>query len=116
MAKKVSYALKDERSLLGYLPSNAFTNNYGYGPFGVGPSNSGFDSFGFWKTKYTNSGLNPLYTWQSYRNYYGEFAVHNNRYNNPAPADFENLQEERFGPYYNGIWGYVDHSPYWNGK
>ncbi|VDN06942.1 unnamed protein product [Thelazia callipaeda] len=94
---------------------NTFTNNYGYGLFGLGPNNAGFDGFGFWRDKFQNSGLPPLYTWQSHRNYYGEFAVHKNRYGNQAPVSLEELRQERYGPFYNGVWGFKNHSPYWFG-
>ena len=110
------------------MKRNKFTNNYGYGPFGAGPQNGGFDSFGYYKDKFYNSGVPPVYTWASYRNYYPEFTVHKNKYGRPAPADFEALAEERWGkllqktglnffvgPYYNGVWGYRDHSRYWYG-
>uniref|UniRef100_A0A914PII2 Uncharacterized protein n=1 Tax=Panagrolaimus davidi TaxID=227884 RepID=A0A914PII2_9BILA len=111
---------------------NGFTNNYGYGPFGLGPANAGFDSFGFYKDKFYNSGLPALHTYSTYRNYYQEFVVHKDRakfpgffeefsqykgrHGNAQPDKFEVLQQERFGPYYNGVWGYADHSPYWYGK
>ncbi|KAK0395271.1 hypothetical protein QR680_001195 [Steinernema hermaphroditum] len=110
---------------------NGFTNNYGYGPFGVGPANGGFDSFGFYKDKFYNSGLPAKYTFSSYRNYYEEYHQHKdrNRFKNfyeefsqyknretrPVAGKFEILQQERFGPYYNGVWGNIDHSPYWFG-
>ncbi|CAI2327670.1 unnamed protein product [Caenorhabditis sp. 36 PRJEB53466] len=95
---------------------NDFTNNYGYGPFGIGPTNGGFDSFGFYRDKFYNSGLPPLYTHAAYRNYYHEISFHKNKYGQPAPTDFEVLQQERFGPYYDGVWGYADHSKNWFGK
>ncbi|CAI5440993.1 unnamed protein product [Caenorhabditis angaria] len=95
---------------------NDFTNNYGYGPFGVGPTNGGFDSHGFYRDKFYNSGLPPLYTHAAYRNYYHEISFHKNKYGKPAPTDFEVLQQERFGPYYDGVWGYSDHSNNWFGK
>ncbi|CAL2031731.1 unnamed protein product [Caenorhabditis brenneri] len=95
---------------------NDFTNNYGYGPFGVGPTNGGFDSYGFYRDKFYNSGLPPLYSFASYRNYYHEISFHKNKYGQPAPTDFEVLQQERFGPYYDGVWGYADHSKNWFGK
>ncbi|CAB3404793.1 unnamed protein product [Caenorhabditis bovis] len=94
---------------------NDFTNNYGFGPFGVGPANGGFDSYGFYKDKFYNSGLPALYTHAAYRNYYHEISFHKNKYGKPAPTDFEVLQQERFGPYYDGVWGYADHSPNWFG-
>ncbi|KAJ1353489.1 hypothetical protein KIN20_010127 [Parelaphostrongylus tenuis] len=31
------------------IKRNGFVNNYGYGPHGIGPSNVGVDSFGFFK-------------------------------------------------------------------
>uniref|UniRef100_A0A914C3P8 Secreted protein n=1 Tax=Acrobeloides nanus TaxID=290746 RepID=A0A914C3P8_9BILA len=112
---------------------NDFTNNYGYGPFGIGPSNAGFDSFGFYKDKFYNSGLPAKYTFASYRNYYQEAVVpyglenptkkgfYENFNNYPTLLKhlndkFEVLQQDRFGPYYNGVWGYADHSPDWYGK
>ncbi|PAV72205.1 hypothetical protein WR25_00030 [Diploscapter pachys] len=97
------------------IKRNDFSNNFGYGPFGIGPSNGGFDSFGFYRDKFYNSGLPPLYTHAAYRNYYHEISFHKNRYGQPAPTDFETLQQERFGPYYNGVWGYADQSPHWFG-
>lgn len=66
--------------------------------------------------KFYNSGLPPLYTFAAYRNYYHEISFHKNKYGLPAPTNFEILQQERFGPYYNGVWGNVDQSPYWFGK
>ena len=92
---------------------NGFTNNYGYGPFGVGPSNGGFDSFGFYKDKFYNSGLPPKYTFSSYRNYYPEYIYHPNRGSFPGffeefslfkgrhgdvlPDNFELKQQHRYG-------------------
>uniref|UniRef100_A0A0K0CVB2 Uncharacterized protein n=1 Tax=Angiostrongylus cantonensis TaxID=6313 RepID=A0A0K0CVB2_ANGCA len=98
------------------IKRNGFVNNYGYGPHGIGPNNVGVDSFGFFKDKFYNSGLPPLYTFAAYRNYYHEISFHKNKYGLPAPTNFEILQQERFGPYYNGVWGNVDQSPYWFGK
>ncbi|CAJ0581675.1 unnamed protein product, partial [Mesorhabditis spiculigera] len=107
--------------LLGFVHSsirvkrNGFTNSYGYGPMGVGPTNGGFDSFGFYRDKYYNAGLPPLYTFQAYRNYYHEISFHKNKYGQPAPSTFEELQQERYGPYYKGVWGYAHQSPNWFG-
>ncbi|PIO74540.1 hypothetical protein TELCIR_03446 [Teladorsagia circumcincta] len=77
---------------------NDFTNNFGYGPHGIGPSNVGVDSFGFFKEKSYNGGLPPLYTHASYRNYYGDISFHKNKYGLPAPMNFESSQQEGFGP------------------
>ncbi|KAH7702042.1 hypothetical protein AAVH_30816, partial [Aphelenchoides avenae] len=110
---------------------NDFTNDYGYGPHGVGPSNGGFDSFGYYKDKFYNSGLPGKYTWATYRNYYEEslqrpqgrlpgfFEVFTKIKGWTSLAlweKFEILQQERFGPFYNGYWGAYDHSPEWFGK
>ncbi|TMS34968.1 hypothetical protein L596_002458 [Steinernema carpocapsae] len=121
----------DAELVLKRVKRNGFTNNYGYGPYGLGPTNGGFDSFGFYKDKFYNSGLPAKYTFSSYRNYYEEYHQHKdrNRFKNfyeefssyknretrPVAGKFEILQQERFGPYYNGVWGNVDHSPYWFG-
>ncbi|KJH43727.1 hypothetical protein DICVIV_10263 [Dictyocaulus viviparus] len=78
---------------------NGFLNNYGYGPHGVGPANIGVDSFGFFKDKFYNSGMPPLYTHAAYRNYYHEISFHKNKYGLPAPTNFDILQQERFGKY-----------------
>uniref|UniRef100_A0A7E4V5P4 Conserved secreted protein n=1 Tax=Panagrellus redivivus TaxID=6233 RepID=A0A7E4V5P4_PANRE len=118
-----------------HFEPNGFTNNFGYGPHGIGPTNGGFDSFGFYKDKFYNSGLPPKYTWASYRNYYREFMRVTDRSKFPGfmeefahivfygrggaaeqKVKYELKQQDRFGPYYNGVWGYADHSPHWYGK
>ncbi|VDM56817.1 unnamed protein product [Angiostrongylus costaricensis] len=83
--------------LCSRIKRNGFVNNYGYGPHGIGPNNVGIDSFGFFKDKFYNSGLPPLYTFAAYRNYYHEISFHKNKYGLPAPTNFEILQQERFG-------------------
>uniref|UniRef100_A0AC35TV63 Uncharacterized protein n=1 Tax=Rhabditophanes sp. KR3021 TaxID=114890 RepID=A0AC35TV63_9BILA len=111
-----------------------YTNNYGYGLSGWGPqgASAGTDGFGFVRDKYYNSAGPPLYTWSSYRNYYEEAPVHanrkrfktfleefimfKNRHINAQPTKFEMMQQERYGPYYNGVWGNNNHSPDWFGK
>src|SRR4051794_21565810 len=93
---------------------NDFTNNFGYGPTGIGPQNGGFDSFGFYRDKFYNSGLPAKYTWSAYRNYYEEGRTPFQQENptkqsfyesfNKYPIllehfgdEFEVLQQERFG-------------------
>ena len=49
------------------------------------------------RDKFYNSGLPPLYTYQSYRNYYHEISFHKNKYGLPAPTNFEIKQWERYG-------------------
>ncbi|WKX94146.1 hypothetical protein Q1695_011422 [Nippostrongylus brasiliensis] len=93
-----------------------FLNSYGYGTYGMGPNNIGLDSFGFYKDKFYNSGMPPLYVHAAYRDYYHEISFHKNKYGLPAPTNYEILQQERFGPYYNGVWGHIDQSPNWFGK
>ncbi|ETN74933.1 hypothetical protein NECAME_12603 [Necator americanus] len=43
-------AVKPVPACCGTVKRNGFTNNYGYGPHGIGPSNIGVDSFGFYRT------------------------------------------------------------------
>ncbi|EFO28006.1 hypothetical protein LOAG_00482 [Loa loa] len=37
---------------------NTLVNSHGYGPYGFGPRNRGFGSFGFWCNKFLNRTLN----------------------------------------------------------
>lgn len=107
----------------------SFANNYGYGPFGVSPQNGGFDSFGYYRNKFSNNGLSPSYSYATYRNYYFEFNAHRSRYGQPAPTDYDTLKQEKngehteyyssilfIGAYYADVWGYRNHSPYWFGR
>uniref|UniRef100_A0AC35UE69 Serpentine receptor class gamma n=1 Tax=Rhabditophanes sp. KR3021 TaxID=114890 RepID=A0AC35UE69_9BILA len=106
-----------------------YTNNYGYGLYGWGPqgASAGTDSYGYIRDKYFNSAGPPLYTWSSFRNYYeqtpyhadrksfktflAEFLIYKNWHINKLPDNYESFQRERYGPYYNGVWGNSNHSP-----
>ncbi|GMS82782.1 hypothetical protein PENTCL1PPCAC_4957 [Pristionchus entomophagus] len=111
----LTISLIDDSSAQVRVKRNDFVNNYGYGVHGLGPSNIGVDSFGYYRDKFYNAGLPPLYTHASYRNYYHEISFHKNKYGLPPVNTFNTLQQERYGPYYRGVWGYADHSPYWFG-
>jgi hypothetical protein len=79
------------------LVKRQIANNYGYGPFGVAPSNGGFDSFGYYKNKFSNNGASPTYSFATYRNYYFEFNAHRSRYGLPAPTDYDTVKQEKNG-------------------